>query len=102
MSRGPDAATLFRRAIELHADRCGLRLTWHLSAARRWASATFVGAQHRIALSVEGDGVDAWIALLDEVDFPLKGHLVADLVVATIERDGERASLGLEVLTVES
>lgn len=102
MSRGPDAATLLRRALERHAERYGLSLSWHVTESRRWASATFVGACHRMALTIEGPGADAWIAGLDEVDLPLRGHLVADLIVATMVRTEARADLGIEVLTVET
>jgi len=100
VSRGPDAAMLLRRALERHAERCGLSLSWHVTQSRRWASATFVGACHRMALAIEGPGIDAWIAALDEVDLPLRGHLVADLIVATIKQTDTRADLGIEVLTV--
>lgn len=102
MSRGPDAATLLRRALERHADRHGIALSWYALATRRWASATFIGACHRLTLSVEGPGIEGWIAALDEVDLPLRGHLVADVAVTTITRTGDRAELGVEVLTVET
>jgi hypothetical protein len=102
MSRGPDAATLLRRVLERHAERCGLSLSWHATESRRWASATFVGACHRMALAIEGAGTDAWIAGLDEVDVPLRGHLVADLIVATVVRTDTGADVGIEVLTVET
>jgi len=102
MSRGPDAATLLRRALDRHAARCGITLTWHAVVSRRWASATFVGAQHRIALTIAGAGLDAWIGELDEVDLQIRGHLVADVVVTTITRTADQAELGVEVLTVET
>ena len=102
MSRGPDAATLLRRALDRHADRCGITATWHGVLSRRWASATFVGAQHRIAVTVAGTGLDAWIDGLDEVDLQLRGHLVADVVVTMISRAEDQAELGVEVLTVET
>lgn len=102
MSRGPDAAKVLRRALERHAERCGLSLSWHVTESRRWASATFVGACHRMALAIEGPGSDAWIAGLDEVDLPLRGHLVADLIVATTVRTDVGADIGIEVLTVET
>ncbi|WP_242140561.1 MULTISPECIES: hypothetical protein [unclassified Sphingomonas] len=102
MSRGPDATMLLQRQLERHADRCGIALTWHALHVRRWASATFVGAQHRLALSISGAGTAAWAAALDEVDLPLRGHLVADLVVTTITQADDSADLGIEVLTVET
>lgn len=102
MTRGPDAAILLRRALERHADRCGIALSCEGVLSHRWASATFVGAQHRLALTVSGAGLDSWIHALDEVDLPLRGHLVADVVVTQIARTGDRAELGIEVLTVET
>lgn len=102
MSRGPDAAALLRRALDRHAGECGITVAWHVFVSRRWASATFVGAQHQIAVTVAGAGLDDWIDGLDEVDLRLRGHLVADVVVTTISRTVDRAELGMEVLTVET
>ena len=102
MSRGPDAAILLRRALERHADRCGIALSCEGIMTRRWASATFVGAMHRLALTVSGAGLDDWVTSLDEVDLPLRGHLVADVVVTQISRAGNQAELGIEALTVQT
>lgn len=102
MSRGPDASTLLRRALERHAERCDINVEWRSNMIERWASATFVGARHRLALVVTGSGVPAWVAALDEADLPLRGHLVADLIVTTLSQCGEQAALGIEVLTVET
>lgn len=102
MSRGPDAATLLRRALTQHAEHCGVRLEYHATHAERWASATFVGAQHQLGLTVTGTGLAAWIAALDEVDLPLRGHLVADLIVTTVTYADDRADIAIEVLTVEA
>lgn len=57
---------------------------------RPWASATFSGARHRIALAfagVEGiDAADAFIAALPEHEFAIAGQLVADATVAEVEQ----------------
>ncbi len=67
-----------------------------------WASVTFTGARHRLTLDLaEGAAATAWLAALPELDLPLPGHLVADMVAARVEpRDGRLHAL-LEALTVE-
>ncbi len=101
MSRGPDADTLLVRAIERSADQAGyaveVRSDW-----KRWASATFTGARHIVSLNGRASpGLDAWLAGLPEAEFALRGHLVADLAVEQVRRDGEAVQVSLGVLTVE-
>jgi hypothetical protein len=100
MSRGADANTLIERALVESTDAAGCPVTIPASDTRRWASATFVGAQHEIAAenSVQ---LDTWLAGLPEAEFALRGHLVADLVVKRVARDGDAVSVSLEILTVE-
>lgn len=54
-----------------------------------WASATFAGTRHRVALLFEGAEAiaagEAFIALLPEHEFALPGQLVAD--AAVVEAD---------------
>ncbi|GAA0330305.1 hypothetical protein GCM10009087_45610 [Sphingomonas oligophenolica] len=102
MSRGPDAGTALVRAIEADAGRarCAVRLV--SSDWTRWASATFSGARHQLSLeATEGDALDGWLAGLPEADLPIRGHLVADIVVMSVRRAGGSATIGLEALTVE-
>jgi len=102
MSRGPDAGTALIRAIEADAARarCDLRLV--ASDSTRWASATFTGARHHLSLEApEGDALDGWLEALPEADLPIRGHLVADIVVLSVQRAGGNATIGLEALTVE-
>ncbi len=102
MSRGPDVATLVERALLADAARCGLAATVTAANLTRWASATFAGARHRLTLtgSVD-DRVKAWLDGLPEANLPLRGHLIADVVVEASSRDGEGWSAAIEVLTVE-
>lgn len=103
MSRGPDAGLLLRRVLERHAERDGVELTVSAWRCERWASATFIGAQHRVTLSAApGAALDAWIAALADADLPLRGHLVADLAILAVVRSDERVELTVEALTVEA
>lgn len=90
-----DATTLLARALVADAARYGLALVVRDWRAHPWASATFVGARHVATLAVTGDAA-AWLARLPEADVPLRGHLVADLVV----RAGADGPVMLEALTL--
>ncbi|KQN71145.1 hypothetical protein [Sphingomonas sp. Leaf62] len=97
MSGGPDAATLLERRLRIAAEAAGAVVSVGEAGWTRWASATFVGARHRLTVSGSGVAFDAWLAALPEADLPLRGHLVADVaVVARTSKD-----VVLEVLTVE-
>ena len=77
-------------------------MTIPASDSRRWASATFAGAQHLLGLGAHASpALDTWLAGLPEAEFALRGHLVADLRVARIARDGKTVAVDLEILTVE-
>ena len=56
---------------------------------RNWASITFAGARHRIALSFEGaEAVTAgelFIAFLPEHEFAIPGQIVADATVIEVD-----------------
>ena len=103
MSRGPDAGTLVRRAIERDARRAGCAVTLCAIDSARWASATFVGARHRLALDGADDAAFAhWLSRLGETDLPICGHLVADLAIVSVDRAAGRATARVEALTVET
>ncbi len=77
------------------------------SSQRRWSSVTFVGARHRYALCVAGDGAEH---LVDEAaatilcgDFNIDGHIVADIAIAGRRSHGPNlVQIELEALTVEA
>lgn len=77
------------------------------SSQRRWSSVTFVGARHRYALCISGDGAEslvdrATVAMLGQ-DFTIEGHIVADIAVAGRRSRGPRmVEIELEALTVEA
>ncbi len=72
------------------------------SQERPWASVTFTGARHWVALSVGPARAAEIAALLPDHEFDLPGHLVADIVVTGTKPDGERTLLEIEALTVET
>jgi hypothetical protein len=76
------------------------------SRSRPWRSLLFDGARHRIDLSINGgqidEAIDALHDAIDEAGFGIAGHLVAELRIANIERDGEQALVTLDALTIES
>jgi hypothetical protein len=102
MSRGPDIATLLARALLAGAAAAGCELRVAAADWTRWASVTFAGARHLLTLEgTASPALDAWLAALPEAEFALKDHLVAELVVDGVARDGESVRARLEVLTVE-
>lgn len=69
---------------------------------RAWASATFSGSRHTIALVFQGhdamaDG-EAFIDALPDHEFAISGHVVADAVIVAAEQDMG----GTPTLTVEA
>lgn len=56
---------------------------------RIWASATFTGVRHTVALRFAGEAVayaEALIELLPNHDFALAGKLVADAAIVCVDR----------------
>ena len=102
MSRGPDPGTALVRALEANALRAGCPLRTSASDWTRWASATFTGARHEVTLEADESGaLDDWLTELPEVELPIRGHLVADIVVISVRRAEGVAKIRLEALTVE-
>ncbi len=58
---------------------------------RNWASATFSGVRHTIVLSFTGNvavaASERFIAALDEHEFDIPGHLVADASVSEVSQE---------------
>lgn len=102
MSHGPDAGALLERALLQMAATAGVDLAIVEASWSRWASATFTGARHDLALvATSSPALDTWLVELPEAEFSLRGHLVADLAVDSRMRVGERVELRIGVLTVE-
>jgi hypothetical protein len=102
MSRGPDAATLLVRSLQADSQRAACLVRAIDSTWTRWASATFNGARHELRLeATDSPALEAWLDALPEADLPLRGHLVADIVVTGVTRAGGVATMTIEALTVE-
>jgi len=88
--------------------RCDRFATLHVDRAEShaWRSLLFDGARHDIRLRLAGPAVmtamDALRAALDDPDFTIAGHIVAEMRVGAVERDGEDAILTLDALTIEA
>lgn len=74
------------------------------TASRDWASATFEGARHRLAIALEGEDAAIRAARLQrnlsEADLDLAGSFVADILVIA-RLDGEVPVLAIEALTID-
>jgi GNAT superfamily N-acetyltransferase len=102
MSRGPDPGTALVRALEANARRAGCPVRMSASDWTRWASATFTGARHELTVEADESGaLDNWLTELPEAELPIRGHLVADIIVASVRRGEGVATILLEALTVE-
>ena len=99
-----DATSAFLRAMR---DRIGSGAAVSIEeiVSRSWASATFSGARHELLLALEGDGAaaaaDAFAHNLEAAEFTLRGHILADIALASREQRGARVRLRVEALTVE-
>ena len=72
--------------------------------AKPWASVTFSGARHEIALLVEGSEAlhvsEGLKATMKCEEFDIKGHLVADILINHLSADQFGVRLDIEALTV--
>ena len=65
---------------------------------RDWASATFVGMRHELCFTCAASAT--LIDALPDIDLPMDGHFVADLVLVSSELQGPYHHVVIEVLTV--
>lgn len=77
-------------------------------AERPWASATFSGSRHTIALSFTGEDAvadgEAFIAALPDHEFTLPRHIVADAAISAVEHGLDPAphmTVEVELLLLE-
>jgi hypothetical protein len=68
------------------------------ATTRDWWSATFAGMQHELTFTCGAS--EALIDALPDIDLPLAGHFVADLVLVASQREGLLHHVEIEVLTV--
>lgn len=100
------AGAELRRVLRLYFAGLGAPVTFELVASRPWASITFSGERHRLALCLPGPGaqaaVDAFLDGLEDREFALRGQLLADIEATGVARDADgQIRLTLEALTVE-
>jgi hypothetical protein len=109
MPRLTCAADELRRVLGVHFVnfvRFAGEMAFERIVSRRWASITFSGEHHEMKLRLEGRGAaaaaDAFLERIAEREFPLRGHILADIAVVGNERLSEDlVRLRLEALTVE-
>ena len=100
-----DATTALIRAMRV--SFVNFELVVEEVRSRSWASATFAGARHELTFRVKGPGAgeasEEFVRHLEAAEFPLRGHVMADIALVSEERpDGaDWARISLEALTVE-
>jgi hypothetical protein len=104
--RVTDAGAGLRHALGASFVSLGAAVTFESLTSRPWASITFAGERHRVLLCLPGPGaqaaVDAFLEGLEDREFALRGHVVADIEATGIQRDGDgQIRLTLEALTIE-
>jgi hypothetical protein len=100
----PAAGDELKRALRVHFVHLGAAVAIESLASRPWASITFSGERHRLSLCLPGPGAaaaaDLFLDGLAEHDFALRGHVLADIVLAERSDEDEQVHLVLEALTV--
>jgi hypothetical protein len=106
LAMSPAAAGLLRSLLRRGGvDRDRILLTEFRSTD--WQSLTFIGEQHKIRLRIPAPDASEIVSRLvngiEECEFSIPGHVVADIAVSgEPERQGDGSiALTLEALTVE-
>ena len=73
--------------------------------SRNWASVTFTGTRHELRFRLSGSGAeadaDAFLDGLEEREFALRGHILADVALVSRSAGDGSVRIALEALTVE-
>ena len=101
-----DASIEFSRAIRGKFANFDTVFSLHELTSRSWASVTFSGARHRIDFTLAGPdagtAADVLLGNLEEAEFNLRGHILADLSLVAEDRgEAGKVRISLEALTVE-
>jgi hypothetical protein len=101
-----EAGAELKRALRAWFATLGAAVAFESVTSRPWASITFSGERHDLALCLPGPGaqaaVDAFLDGLEDRDFALRGHILADIEATGVRRDADgQIRLTLEALTVE-
>jgi hypothetical protein len=101
-----EAASALLRALLARAGVGRDRILLSEFRSTDWQSLTFIGERHQVHLRIPGPGADAIVgrmtADLEDVEFAIPGHIVADIVLAgPMRRDDDGSiSVELEALTI--
>lgn len=95
----PDAATALLHALGARLGGAPYRVE-ELSC-RNWASVTFSGTRHKLTLRVAAEAAGPFLDGIEEAEFRLPGHIVADIAVVSRECGEGGTRIALEALTVE-
>ena len=101
-----DAGAELKRALRVSFVTFGAAVTFEALTSRPWASITFAGERHKLTLCLPGPGaqaaVDAFLEGLEDREFALRGHILVDIEVTGMQRDGDgQIRLTVEALTIE-
>jgi hypothetical protein len=105
MALSPAASGLLRGLVRRgRCDRDRILLTEHRSV--EWQSLTFIGERHELQLRIAGGDAkqiaDAISVGLEDAEFAISGHVVADIALdgePKVESDGS-LTLRIEALTI--
>ena len=101
-----EAASALLRALLARAGVKRDRILLSEFRSTDWQSLTFMGERHQVHLRVPGPDAEAIVRRmtdgLEDAEFAIPGHIVADIVLAApIKRDGDGSiSVELEALTI--
>lgn len=101
------AADELTRALGVHFVHFTGESAIEQMVSRPWASITFAGERHEIKVRLKGRqagaAADSFLHRLNEREFHLRGHILADIALVAQERSAEGVvCLCLEALTVEA
>ena len=95
----PEAATALLHALAACLGAAPYKV--EALACRDWASATFAGTRHKLTLSIAAEAAASFLDGIEEAEFSLVGHILADIAIVSAAPDGEVMRVALEALTVE-
>lgn len=77
MIRTPRLHRQLLRALACSAAEAGCAVALSHEGETPWATATFVGARHRLHAAADAAPLAHWLAMLPEAELPLAGWFVA-------------------------
>ena len=100
------AASAVLRALLARAGEDSDRILLTNVESTDWQSLTFVGERHQFRFSIRGPAgaelLDRFLAGLDDAEFEIPGHVVADIAVERVDKQArsEDLSVAIEALTI--